>query len=782
MFQFFFFDLVIFHYFSLLSSWIQEVLYNQVKVRLWTKMIPTLQTILPYIQEDALGDVPLSLLLKLLANPSIINSASAVNQETLLTRISTLLKSNHSFIRWKATKLITISLTHPVLLLSNHTTNVISALVKILDSKCFIANYENPGQRELVTLRSTADCLGFVLDQIRGKPTLTREVLTPKLPGIIGSLVETIVLIPESAIPVLAKLLITNTTTFRPFGSKLETALKNLLNNGDNWSKIGSDLRSMVLKSLALVSFILSREKQASSWKENVDAVILELKSVISIYEAFLELSNDTEYIVKFDSLPKLPENMANSKLIFGSLSIDINETPIAIFKVSQRIEILSDLLLAYIEITTPSAITVPFGNYLSIAEILGGLNLNYTPVKRDIRDVATRELIEQSVSEAKLSGIKILQAFAEKFPGELYPHMYDILALLDAAIPVQTYRGKIKVDKKAVYEQESLINRILQTASSYLSLTERFNDMTVLGRLLEAALILKETREPTIPTENQNTAKDNVSNGSRKKVSKNKSAISLSDILSHQQLFEHPPSATTLHVLRRFFNVLLTKCELSPGKLSLVLRFVIIDAVANVNAAKMGKHGVERKQVLQLLENALLFPGKANNSISIIPMVANLIGSQSPIFSLLTNPRFPLLQKKISGSSFENNEAAHTEEEEMEEAAKFEKGEFPIPGSVSEKRAAEGDSLVDTRKTKKQHTEDEDQVFSNEKEATDILKRLKDELKEESNHPQSSLADDVAEQTEMAADDGVALSERDESEEDIGSDFEIPEINVDDE
>ncbi|GAV29124.1 hypothetical protein PMKS-002604 [Pichia membranifaciens] len=754
-------------------------------------MIPTLQTVLPYIQEDALGDVPLTLLLKLLANPSIINSASTVNQETLLTRISTLLKSNHSIIRWKATKLITVSLTHPVLLLSSHTTNVIASLVKILESKCFIANYENPGQRELVTLRSTADCLGFVLDQIRGKPTLTREVLTPKLPGIIGSLIEVIVLIPESTIPVLSKLLITNTTTFRPFGAKLETALRNILNNGQNWSKLDSDLRSMVLESLALVSFILSREKQANFWRENVDSVILEIKSVISIYEAFLELSNDSEYIAKFNSLPKLPENMSTSKLIFGSLSIDINETPIAIFKVSQRIEILSDLLLAYVKITTPSAVTVPFGNYITIAEILGGLNVNYTPVKRDIRDVATIELIEQSVLEAKLSGIKMLQAFVEKFPGELYPHMYEILALLDAAIPVQTYKGKIKVDKKAVYEHESLSNCILQTASVYLSLTERFNDMTVLGRLVEAALILKETREPIIPTENKTTAKDKSSNGSRKKGSKNKSAISLSDILSHQQLFEHPPSATTLHVLRKFFNVLLTKCELSPGKLSLVLRFVIIDAVANLNAVRSDKSRVERKDVLQLLESALLFPGKANNSISIIPLVANLIGSQSPIFSLLTNPRFPLLQKKISGSNFNDDENGSTEEEETEEAAKFEKGEFPTPGSVSEKRAAEGNFLVDTRKTKKQHTEDDgtaslhetaDQVFGNEKEATDMLKKLKDELKEEKSHPQLSLADDVAAHTEVAEDNDVALSERDENEEDMGSDFEIPEINVDDE
>lgn len=150
-------------------------------------MIPDLQCILPYLEEESLAAVSLTLILQLLANPSIINGASQVDQQTLLVRINSLLKSNHSITRWKATKLLTVSVTHPVLLLSSHTANAITGLVKILESKCFLQSYENPTTRELITLKSTAECLGFVLDQIRGKPTLTREVLTPKLPNVIAS-------------------------------------------------------------------------------------------------------------------------------------------------------------------------------------------------------------------------------------------------------------------------------------------------------------------------------------------------------------------------------------------------------------------------------------------------------------------------------------------------------------------------------------------------------------------------------------------------------------------
>lgn len=751
-------------------------------------MIPTLQTIIPYIQENSLDDVPLTFLLKLLSNPTIINSASAVDQQTLLTRVTTLLKSNHNITRWKATKIFTVCLLHPILLLSSNTANSIAALVKILESKCFISDFQNPGQRELVTLKSTAECIDFVLDQIRGKPTLTREVLTPKLPTIIGSLIEATTFIPDVTIPILSKLLITNTTTFRPFGTKFENVLKNILNNGDNLAKVDSRLRCMLLKSLALVSFVLSRERQADAWRENVNALILEIKSVISIYEACLELSGDSDYNSKFQNLPKLPEDMSSIKMIFGSLSIDINESPVEIFKVSQRINILCELLLAYIELNTPTAVTIPFGHYITIGEILSSLNTGFTPVKKDIRDQATREMIEQSVIESKLAGINILNTLVKKFKGELYPHSYQILAILDAAVPIQTFRGKIRVFEKLVYENEYMMNSILHTASEYLKLTERFNDMSVLGRLVEAALILKEPREPNIPTENNNTHQEltSVSGNSKKKNNKNKSSISLSDILSHQQLFMTQPSAMTLTTLRDFFNTLLTHCELSPGKLSLVLRFVLIDSISNIDLIHNGT-SAEKEQIIKLLESALLYPGRAPNSISIIPMIANLIGTDNVIFSLLTNPRFPLLPKKSNRSS-DNEHDNITEEEELKEAEEFENGGFQIPDSENTKRNAE-ENIEAQREEKRQHVEEtgnkvafenNDLVFNKTEAAANVLKKMENHLKQEQNHPTISLVDDTARETEMAADDNVIASEEEEDEE-MGSDFEIPEINVDD-
>lgn len=754
-------------------------------------MIPDLQCILPYLEEESLAAVSLTLILQLLANPSIINGASQVDQQTLLVRINSLLKSNHSITRWKATKLLTVSVTHPVLLLSSHTANAITGLVKILESKCFLQSYENPTTRELITLKSTAECLGFVLDQIRGKPTLTREVLTPKLPNVIASLIEVNTLIPDVTLPVLSKLLMLNTTTFRPFGTKFENSLRSILNDGENYTKLNDELKSMVMKSLALVSFILAREKQGELWRENVNMVILELKSVISIYEAFLDLSADSDYNVRYQNLPKLPENCASMKLLFGTLSIDINESPVEIFKVSQRISVLVDLLLAYIEISTVNAVSIPLGHYVTVGEILASLNTSYTHVKKDIRDEPTRKMIEESVNNSKLEGIKILGSLVRRFPGDLYPRVYKILALLDASIPVQTKNGKIHVDNESVYENEFLVTRTLEVAGKYLNLTERFNDMSVLGRLVESSLILKEPREPVFSIENKTQDTADVifkPSGHRKKQNKSKSVVSLSDILSHKQYFISPPCQETLQVVRSFFNTLITKCELSPGKLSSIIRFVILDAVSNMELIKEGKVDAENQQIVELLENVLLFPGKSNTSVSVIPIISGLIGNNSKIYSLLVNPRFPLLPRKHDDFNTPD-ELEEIELEEEMEAQELASGDMIIP---KEKRSLEDVEALEKANKRQQVSDISEKVTSdynslvskNPEAAVKALKQMEAEAKEQQEN--ESLSEKVVGQVEGIVSDGnsdeISNGHDDaDDDEDMGSDFEIPEINVED-
>lgn len=744
-------------------------------------MNPDLKSIIPYIQEDKIDEISFKLLLQLIANPSVINHASTVDQQTLCVRITTLLKSNHSITRWRGTKLLTVALLHPVLLLSANTGNAIAALVKILETKCFISNSENPTEREIITLKSTVECIGFVLDQIRGKPTLTREVLTPKLPHIIGALVEVTDLIPQHTLPVLNGLLTLNTTTFRPFGTKFENVLKNILNNGENLERVDESLRTLLMRSLALVSFILSREKQGEKWKANVDDLVLELKSVISIYEAVVELSNDDEYNSKLHSLPKLPQDLNKMNLVFGNLAIDINHSATEIFKVSQRIHAIVDLLVAYIEICPPTAVSIPFGHYVILGEILASFNTSFTPIKSDIRDQNTRKMIEQSLVEAKHAGIKILKSLIKRFDGNLFPYVYEILAILDASIPVTTVNGKIKVDRDLVYQDEAVILSVLDTAALYLSILERFNDMTVLGRLIESAIILKETREPNFAanTTETLTADTNVNKQKKKGGKGNKNVVSISDILSHKELFMSFPSKNTLVTVRNFFNTLITKCELSPGKLNTIVKFVIIDAVANLALIQEGSNVEENSQIVELLENILLYPGKAPTSVSCVPLIANLVGKKSKIYSLLVNPRFPLLPTKQNFEEYVDEESEE-EEEKGEEETSVSRQTLEAD-TFSPKRSVEDETAE--RATKRQHVEEDvvaantDFVFdSSSNAASAAMKQMEENL-------EKNLVEDVVVKAKEEVTEVAAIEEEsdDDDDEDLGSDFEIPAINVDD-
>ena len=66
-------------------------------------------------------------------------------------------------------------------------------------------------------------------DLIRGKPTLTREILTPKLNSIIGYYFQYLHFAPLLILNSLQTLLKFHPTTFRPFGNKLKTKLINLI-------------------------------------------------------------------------------------------------------------------------------------------------------------------------------------------------------------------------------------------------------------------------------------------------------------------------------------------------------------------------------------------------------------------------------------------------------------------------------------------------------------------------------------------------------------------------
>lgn len=615
----------------------------------------------------------------------------------------------------------------------------------------------NPTQKELVCLKATVESLDFAMERIRGKANLTREVLTPKISAIISSLIGLIRIIPEETVPVLYKLIMAHANTFRPFGSKLEKELLAILANGSSIEKLPAHVLDAILKCLALLSFNLSRNDVGEQWSLRMTNLMLELRSVLSLYESLLDLESNPVYTSKLKSLP-LPKD--NDIYLFGTLDIDINESPLSIRKASDRIAVLLLLIEAQLQVTTQNIVSVPIGQLISLNSLL--INLpTLASIKADVRGAEIHNAIKGSLSDIQKSSLSTLIRLVDLFGCDVYPHMYDIIATLDSSIPVTAKNGKLHVNKSQVIENQNNVKLIIDLTSNCLNLVERWTDMSILTRIHDSSFILTEEFQlpnPSyIPTAGQ-AAATAVEQGSSKKKSAKKSNISFSDYLSDPKSFVEYSNKEIMVIIRKFFKSLITKCELSTGKLNSIVRWVILDSLNHDNK--------------ELLESILLFPGKSDGAISAFPMIVNLLKDQSGISNLLMNPRLPLLPQ-LATVSTTRQLIANEEFEEEDESFEEEQGSNSVVDQIADigndlKRKHVEESTEETT-DKKLKTDYSGLVVKDDVDSTSVekIKRaLVEEVPVESQSEKRELPEEEA--------------SRESDDEDMGSDFEIPEINVD--
>ncbi|KAH3665797.1 hypothetical protein OGAPHI_003985 [Ogataea philodendri] len=682
-----------------------------------------LSSVIPYLEKSKIKEIELTQLITVLARGSTIENASKVDLNHLCARVNTFLSSNDTESRWIGTKLVVVVCTHLEILSSEYTANYLGSLIRILGSKCYIKDEASAPVPAIKTLESCCDALEFIIGNIRGKQTLTRQTLTPKLPAIIGSLLENVTLIPDKTISLLYNLLANNSTTFRPFGSKFETALVSIINN-QNFQKFDSALQHKILKSLALISFNLTKNSPSELWRTRFDHFVKELKSTIQIYTEFMSLEEDEDLWLQFNALPSIP---ADFQPTFSPLQVDLNESSVEVLKVVSRIEVLVNLLVEFLAVPTPQ-VKVPLNYLVMIGQLLVAINPTFTPIRRDIRDPTLRQTIAYSATLLNHIGLRLLDVLPKFFGGDLLPHLTSILSAVDTLVPVHRTDGKISLNEAGIVDKSELIFASFQTRINYLELVEGFSNTSVLNRSIETAIILLKPRLP-----------DSLANGTEQKL-KN---VSISDLLADQQLFVTEPADYQKQLLRQFFKVLLTKCQLSLPKQTDILRMVILDAV----------NGAEVKE---LLYAALLFPNKEAHA-SVLPMVKQLLSNDDELMSVFLNPRLPLLPQKRA-----------IEIQEPEEEPEVEDLKRPL---VEEERSVKKvkieDPVVEAEEEPEQ-PEEQEQPDSDHEEM--IFKSV----------GTISIPEPTLNQQVEEVKPEQSPEQPDEPESELESDFEIPEIDVD--
>lgn len=258
---------------------------------------------------------------------------------------------------------------------------------------------------------------------------------------------------------------------------------------------------------------------------------------------------------------------------------------------------------------------------------------------------------------------------------------------------------------------------------------------------------------------------------------------MALSDILSHEHLFMTNIPTITITTVRSFINQIITKIILPPTQHYKIMRYLIIESI---HAKYYNLYHNVPIELKKLLINAVLYPGY--DKISILPIISTIL-SDDPLLGVFNNPKFPPLPKYIN--------LVNNIEDEVEEPIKE---ELTTP---LKKRKLDIESNEETDNNNIIPVEDQSKIFTAtkvEKLTTTTTSSIENnpvvieeltsskEIVVESPVDEPTKVDNIipttttttTTTTSLTSNTANANDDNDNDDDDESSDFEMPEINLD--
>ncbi|EDK47504.1 hypothetical protein LELG_05685 [Lodderomyces elongisporus NRRL YB-4239] len=586
--------------------------------------------------------------LELLRNDkTILSNISKLQLQQLVSRSLQLVRSSDSYSKWCGINLIH-QLSSNYVIVAQSGVQFMSALIAVLESYNSTIN--------VLILRNCIECLQVLMHEIRGKPALTREILTPKLSTIITLVMGHIQFDAETCLNLLYDVILHHPNTFRPFANKLRSKLLVFLKGGFGveFVEMPTSLRKIICQTMAILPIIEKNEPEAK-WGNDVKNVISEVTGILNVFDEFFNFRDDSSLGKLISKLPGRGERAelgeGDRERVFDDLSIDFNE-PRSLLAISDQVETLLQLLKHYLVGGGITSVRLPLGLCLTLLEVVFSINARFLSYKSDVRDDEIRQLISTVLNRVHTSGIELLSSLLQ-FRGALVPHLNQIWTMLEYLVPMIQNK---RIDAAEVVKNEAVFAKLVECVGLYLNLVGAVSDGASLVPFVDVALTLVEPRKDSAGNMQQSAADGQQKNQNKNKNQKNKikkknaSSAPMSDILSHEHLFQQTIPTQTLLAVQYFFSQVITKVELPSNQHYKTLRFIIRQCVEHKNS---NLEQAVPKQLRDLLVNTVLYPGYDKNNA--LPIVSSIL-IDDPIISVFNNPRLPALPKYHSMSTSMDN------------------------------------------------------------------------------------------------------------------------------
>ncbi|GAV52368.1 hypothetical protein ZYGR_0AG03590 [Zygosaccharomyces rouxii] len=620
------------------------------------------------------------LILKKLTSPAYIDEQFLKSDLPLVaTKIQKLLRSNQDYDIWKGCHASVVICSYNPLALCVHGGQLLTVIYSRLEQKKEYHSVSSETFSEKIVLKSLTFALSTLMDLMRGKPTLSRESLVPKLKAIIPCLIDLTAVEPELCLPILKELLQKNSTTFRPYANKYRQVLSTLISQ--EYGNLDANVQSLVCENYAYLHLIklqaqnLQDEHQAhhksfhdETWRIGILSILAQFKPILELCDEILDLDHDQDLkkLIKglqYDNL--YPADLPTSDKLLPGLKIDLNE-PMTLWQIPQRLNLLIDLLSPFLSLPTPYPVRIPLGACISVFEGLLGMTRNYIPLRREIRrDAELVSVIYDVLSHVQFSGVRLLNILVQNFGKCCLSMLPSILGSLEFFIPLQLKSKSIDIRRCKLMKSEFL--HYFQLLNSIFSnIGYQLQELDFFQKLVEVALALSEDESLANLLTNEAPAK-NQANKVGKKQKKDNSVGALSDMYTHADQFTLKTSLEWYDEVNLFLCGLLSNFKLPSSQQVKIIRY-------GVQTSLNWEQQVGRipESFVKLLRAIVINPG--NERVSILPIAASLLkGSSDEVFDLLCHPRLPVNMvhnfKGLSSSIEEQSQGELPSNEDLEEA-----------------------------------------------------------------------------------------------------------------
>ena len=591
-------------------------------------------------------------ILKTLRSPIYINDKILKSELGLLnTKIVKLLHSSDDFDVWKGCHTAVVICAYNPLVLCAHASQLVALIYSKLEQKVGYYHSTIATPQGKVLLETLVNSLSILMDLMRGKPTISREGLVPKLKSIIPPFVTLSQYEPKLCLPVIKTLLYKNTTTFKPYANQYRRILSELINK--SYQHLDEETQSLICENFAYLHLIKLQASQSQdeteshhktfaddTWRTGLLSILFQFKPIIELCGEVLDFTQDKELQKLIESLPHSLSNDKQVVEFLPGLKLDMN-TPLTLWQIPTRLSLLVGLLKGFVSLPTPFAVRIPIGGIDAICEALLSMTKKYLPLKRELRrDAELNSVISDIFPQIQLSGVQLWTIMLRTYGNSYLSMSESILSSLELYIPLEPKSTAIDFPQCSKLKREfqdvfHLINLLLPQMGHQLS------ELDPINKLIDVALYLSEDKSLIDALFNKlisgTKGANNQATGSKKKNKKDSSTGALSDIYTHPEQFMVNNSISWYNEVNEFLITILNSLLLSTTQQTRIIKYTISKALEFQNEI-----GCIPEKFIDLLRAVVLHPG--NERVSVLPIAVSILkDGNDEIFDLLCHPRLPM-------------------------------------------------------------------------------------------------------------------------------------------